>query len=280
LLFAAVFFLGRAVRAGQPDMTPFVRTSLLFCGILMLALCIGGVITAVGLFRLRLWARVSILVFSGMVAAIFAFSAGMMLIAPLPEPANAGALTVAVRAGIACFYGLFALLGVSWLYFFSRKNVKAQFAPAKSSRPLCISIIAGFFLFSGTGQLIFGFLPFPANLFGHMVGGALGHLLYVTYGGIALGLGAGLLGLKPLARVIAVGYCAFCVISGLLFVVLPGYAQRLQVSLAVLPAEIRSVQPSEYARTEVVWILVGILICAVPIWFLVTRREAFLTSNE
>jgi hypothetical protein len=280
LLLAAAFFLARASRVSQPGMPPLVRTGLLFCSLLMLVLFAGGITTGIGLLRLRPWSRISILVFSGLLAITFGLAAVMILVMPFPQTANAVAVTTAMRAGIAFFYGLFALLGAGWLYFFNRKEVRPQFSPRPSSRPLSISIIAGLFLFSGAGFLIFAILPLPATFLGLVVGGALGHLLYAVYGGTTLWAGTGLLRLKPLARMVAIGYGVFYGVNNLLFVALPGYLERVNALLAVMPVEVRLTQPRNYPQTMVFWLLIGALTYVVPIWFLVARRKAFLASND
>ena len=280
LLFAAVFFAARTFRPGQPGMPPFMRASLLLCGFLMLVLAAGGITTAIGLFRLRAWSRISVLVFSGFLTIIFGLSAAMILLVPFPQPVNAPPAPAGLRVGIAFFYGLFALLGGGWLYFFNREGVKGQFPSSGNSRPLSVSIIAGFFLFSGAVVIILGALPMPANFFGLVVGGVFGHLLYVAYAAVALWSGAGLLGLKPLARKVAIGFCVFYALNNVLFVALPGYTQRMLTFLAFLPPEVRAAQSSDYARTMVVWLLVGALMYLVPIWFLVIRRGAFSASEE
>jgi hypothetical protein len=93
-------------------------------------------------------------------------------------------------------------------------------------------------------------------------------------------MGAGLLRLKPPARTVTIGFCVFYGVNTVLFISLPGYTQRLNALIAVLPAEVRSAQSRDYPSTMVRWPLICALMYAVPIWFLVARRKAFLGSND
>ncbi len=232
--------------------------------------------------RLHPWSRTSILIFSGLLAAGCGMTALMVNIAPLPPPGNGPPEPGGTRIGITIFYGLLALLGGGWLYFFNSAKAKAQFTrPVAGStsfggaRPLSVTIIGSFLLLSVAMFMILGFCAVPATFFGLLVIGLPGHLLYIGFGGIALWLGIGLLRLNPLARFVAVGYFTFLVLNGLLFfVVLPGYTQRVNTSLAILPSELRPAQVGGYARSMAASMLTSVLINAIPIWFLLTGRDA------
>lgn len=282
LLLAALMFIGLAFRGSQPGTPAFVRAGLILGGALMLVLSSWGIATGIGLFKLRPWSRTSILIFSGLLAAGCGMTALMVNIAPLPPPGNGPPEPGGTRIGITIFYGLLALLGGGWLYFFNSAKAKAQFTrPVAGStsfggaRPLSVTIIGSFLLLSVAMFMILGFCAVPATFFGLLVIGLPGHLLYIGFGGIALWLGIGLLRLNPLARFVAVGYFTFLVLNGLLFVVLPGYTQRVNTSLAILPSELRPAQVGGYARSMAASMLTSVLINAIPIWFLLTGRDAF-----
>lgn len=278
LLFAGLMFMALALPrrlSGEPHL----RASLLRCGILFLVLGGWGIATAVGLFRLRVWSRISILVFSGILAITNALAAVMIAIVPFPKTSNAAAVSLGVRAGIAAVYGFLALLGGGWLYFFNRETTKAQFISSERKqfagerqRPLSVSIIAIFFLLVAAGLFIVGFLPAPANFLGFLIGGTAGHVLYLGYGTVTLLLGIGLLRLRPAARLGAIAYSAFFILSGVLFVALPGFGPRVRASLTFLPADLRPAEIGEYIRATAVCIVLGAAIYLVPIWFLVRCR--------
>lgn len=96
-----------------------------------------GIVTAVGILRLRNWARISILVMAGFSASciLFAAAALMVVIPMMPQ-------TPEMRGGVgAVVVSIFAMmlaipLGISiwWLVFFLRKKVKLQFETAAEGR--------------------------------------------------------------------------------------------------------------------------------------------------
>jgi hypothetical protein len=281
LLLALSMFSARAFGKSPPGLASFLRTSYLIGAIMMLALFAGGIATGIGLLRGRLWARLSILVFSGALVLIFGFSALTILFTPFPQRGFAPPMAAAVKIGILFFYGLFALLGAGWLYFFNRKTIRQQFEPP-ASRALSVKVIGGFFLLSAASMLIMVFLPLPANLLGFLIVGLPGHLLNAAFAGIALVTGVGLLRPKPWARNVAIGFCVFYGVSSLLFIALPGYPQRLSASLALLPPEVRAAAAQRPNRSpQMVGVLsMATLLYAVPIWFLVTRRNVFSPNDD
>jgi hypothetical protein len=86
-------------------------TTLLFFGI-------WGIATGVGLLKLKNWARISILIYAGM---LLFFSVPRFLLA-LVSPMTVG------RVFSALFDGVYATLGGFWIYFFNQVTVKAQFS--------------------------------------------------------------------------------------------------------------------------------------------------------
>ena len=140
---------------------PGVRTmSLVILGVFG-AFGILGISSAVGIWRLQNWARLSFLIYS--VVMVFMCVVGlavMWLILPSLPGAQQQAATF-LRAFMVIMYGLPAAIGVWWLFLFSRKDIARQFqaephmmedgvtpVPAKPSCPLPIAILAGFSLFS------------------------------------------------------------------------------------------------------------------------------------
>ncbi|HEY6988912.1 MAG TPA: hypothetical protein VH369_11040 [Bryobacteraceae bacterium] len=258
-------------------MASVMRVGSLIGGIIMLVLFAGGVATGIGLLYLRLWARLSILVFSGALIIIFGFSAVTIWLTPFPQAGAPPAVAAGMKAGVSVFYGVFALLGACWLYFFNRKTIKQQF---KSPDPgaLTVKVIAGFFLLSAAIMLVIAILPFPANFLGLVVAGTPGHFLNAAFGTIALATAIGLLRLKSWARPVAIAFCAFYGLSGILFIVLPGYSQRLSAWLELLPPGLRTEQNANPSSQMVIMLLMSTLIYAIPIWFLVRRRAVFTNA--
>lgn len=283
LLLAALMLATLFVQRSQPAPSAFVRWSVLVFSFLLLVFAAWGIATAVGLFRLRAWSRWSILVFSGLLATFGGLSVLMVAILPMPPPPDTPAnIWAVVLIGFVSFYALLALIGGWWLYFFNAARTKAQFAaggaPATPPhRPVSVSVIAGLLLFGALTCLVFGFLPFPAALFGMVVTGWPARIAYLAISVIQLGLAVGLLRLQPLSRTLAIAYFAYGVVNLALLALLPGYSERIAAaSMSILPAEV--LQAPAFNSVQSMWacLLFGLLFNGLAIWFLIRRREAFV----
>jgi hypothetical protein len=291
LLAGVLTFAARAFQASQTASPAFVRTSLALTGVMMLLLSLWGIATAIGLFRLRVWSRTSILIFSGLLTLCCGTTVLIVNVMPmpgLPADARVHVQMSGIMLGISVFYGLLAMLGGFWLYFFNSAKVKAQFAGVaggeltgtNDARPVSVTIIAAALLFSGVTFVLLGFAPLPATVFGTLVAGWPGHIVNIGLGGVALWLGIGLLRLNPLDRSIAIWILAYFVLNCLLFVVLPGSAQRMNASLMALPAEFRQTQVGDYTRMVTVAMLPSALLYVLAVWFLWKNRPAFLANGS
>lgn len=139
-----------------------VTTVLVVQAIVLFALGVWGFISAIGLLKLKNWARISFLVFAGLLSAVSVMGMIGTLLAilvtpqttpPGPEPLPPGFFVV--------FFGIFfvfllGLVGLSlwWLIFFTRRRVKEQFLSegeiAKSLRgPMSVTIIAWLLVLGG-----------------------------------------------------------------------------------------------------------------------------------
>src|SRR5271155_2866959 len=89
-----------------------------------------GLASGIGLIGLKSWARISLLVFAGILVLVSLPAVAIMPFISLPNtnaadlPANFMSI---VRVGIVLFYAAFAALGGFWLYFFNKRSVTAQF---------------------------------------------------------------------------------------------------------------------------------------------------------
>ncbi|SEF93304.1 hypothetical protein SAMN05421819_1404 [Bryocella elongata] len=133
-----------AAQSGTPQgaMPPSIAAIQLIyvaMSIVSLGLAVWGGVTVVGLFRLKPWARISIMVQGGLVAASAGFFALICLIAPLmmssmklPSNVSSSQMHI-VFAVMGLIAGLVALVGVWWIVYFALRGAREVFSP--SSRP-------------------------------------------------------------------------------------------------------------------------------------------------
>ncbi len=269
------FAMSQSTGPGTP---PYARVAGLVMAGVMFALSAWGIATAVGLLRLRRWARVCILVFSVFMALCFGSGALVMAFLPLPSPPNAPpGLMTGIRIGIVCLYGILALIGGWWLYLFNRAAVVAQFAPGPPPvRPLSVSMIAWFLLVGGVVCLVYTWLPFPAMLFGFIIKGWPAITIYLLLGLLQLWLGIGLLRLRPLSRILTIGFFLLGGLNSLAFALLPGFAARMTEAMGSLPVSMRQPLPADFPMPLGAIAVTTVITCGVPIWFLLRRRDAFI----
>ena len=249
-----------------------VAMAVLFAGI-----GLWGIWTAVGIFRRRGWARISILVLAAFLA--FMGSSALLGVLFIPFPTTPGLSASAMenaRWGIAACYGTLAVIGAWWLVLFNRGVAKQYFAarePApESARPLSIGIIGWYLLIGAAGSALAAVVRMPAVLFGLIVTGWSAVAVYTALMAIYIYLGAGLLRLRERARLWSIVCFGAVAASQVVTLARPGFMQRLQHAMpgffpgaAAMPALDR------------IWVfgLIGAAACTVPIWFLVRRRAAF-----
>lgn len=118
---------------------PGMRAVMAVTMVLMLCFFLYCGWTVVGLFRMRPWARYSILVIGGLE---FSFSlllcAAMILMRNMPPPMPPGGPPSpigyhAIFLGMALFYGLLGLIGLWWLVYFNLPSVRAAFTASVSA---------------------------------------------------------------------------------------------------------------------------------------------------
>lgn len=254
-----------------------------------------GIATGVDLFRLRRWARISLLVFAAFLCLMGLTAGGMMLVVPIPAPASAPAgfaqTMTLVRLAIAGFYFLLLALGAWWLWLFTREEVKAQFgekpavataSPAAAvsrvgvaqGRPVSITIIAVLILMGAVSFPVLLLLRFPAYVFGNLVEGGGAIAFYLGFLAAHVAIGIGLLKLRPWSRLAAIGIYLFGLLNTITML-LPGRMEALmEVMWSRFPAVMRP--PAGFPMPPVWFTMApGIVMMAVILYFLVREREAF-----
>jgi hypothetical protein len=229
------------------------------------ALAAWGILTAVGLIRLRRWARYSILVIGGVLALFglisFLFTLLMTLV-PLPVPANLDAsqahttLTmVKVVFGVMAFgHAIVCAIGVSWLVYFNRQQVRDAFGSAIGTveeirRPILISVLAVLNLIGAVFCLIFIFIPLPAILFGWVLEGWGKAALYLIFAALAASVGVGLWQLKEWGRLLALALQAFGIVYSSVYLVRPSLMLRYVNEIQQRVASMQPQMPQHFQAT-------------------------------
>ncbi|HTV58716.1 MAG TPA: hypothetical protein VMJ93_07570 [Verrucomicrobiae bacterium] len=267
LLICLLMAIGIAAMTASPQaaVRNLPRFAILFDAVLVVVLlgCVAwGILTGAGLLRLRPWARISILIFSGLL--LFFCLPGLVVFLFMPSsvfsqpnlPANFPLLMKAIMAAV---YGSIAALGGIWLWFFNSPPVKAQFKPGRSAgfqpdlappfsrefppppdslrsagRPIGVTII-GIYLLVGAVSSIFIWpvykVAFPeirpyAMVFGFFPRDLPAVLATVIMGGVAAVAGWGLLKLQNWARLLAIAVQAITLLNILMMLLLPGSRAR------------------------------------------------------
>jgi len=282
-LFALLMLLGALVQMTQPAAPAYLKVVVLSEAVLFAGFAAWGITTAVGLFRLRGWARWSIIAFSALLVVFGAPGALMIAIIQFPAaPGTPPGSMAIVKIVLVCFYAAIALLGGAWLYYFQTAGARAQFGAGiegPGGRPLSLSIIAWFMIFGGVMCLGGVFLPYPAMVFGLMVWGWPARLFYLAFAAFECWLGFGVLRLKPLSRILALCLFGFAVVNTLLFVLLPGYLERIQAVMKALPSGWPGADQFPMLQSLRPGMLMGTLVSLIPIWFLIARRSAFRSEQ-
>jgi hypothetical protein len=143
--FGAVCLIGSVAAlfvTRHPLVPHFATARILFAGfdLLFLVVLVWCAWTVVGLFRLRSWARYSILVIGLLDFLFFALlCAGTIYVRFTPivvsldaHPSPAVPFPVgAILLSLALIYGAIALIGVWWLVYFNLRTVRLAFSGAK-----------------------------------------------------------------------------------------------------------------------------------------------------
>jgi hypothetical protein len=289
----AIGILGLSL-APQPETGPmvpaYVKSIALVSMLIFLVMAVFGVITGIGLIRLKNWARISIIAFSGITVFFGGSVLAFLLAMPFPvTPAGPPINPSVVKSIMVLVYGLPVLISIWWLVLFNRESTKAQFAgmpseslsgiPVGPSCPLPVQIIAVFYLFSLLWVFVIPFLkmPIPAIFFGHATYGAGGQALFgFTF--VLLGIGAiGLLKLQKWSYPLVLGMQGFWLLSGAVTFFSPNYAGLMQDMLSQMHLPENTAFPYSGQQLQF-FSLFGLLFSLLPIGILISYRRRFLEA--
>ena len=278
LLMAVMMVASLFIQTTQPH-PPNSAQFVIASAALFVATAGIGIWTSVGLFRLRSWARTSILVFGGFLAACSAFSLLITMAVPIPRQYSAGTEHI-FRLVMAVMFGIPLAIGVWWLIQFNTQSTKAAFASpiaeAPPRRPISITVIA-WALIAGTASCLF-LIPtrMPVFLFGAIFNGWIAGVIYALFAALSLYIGKGLLDLRERARVLAIGWFGFSLVHLSLVTLVPPLRQRMfELQRGLEQNQPNPIPFDQGMFTNVMLAFTAILVGG-AIWFLVRDRAAFV----
>ena len=274
---------------------------------------IWGAATAIGLWKLKSWARISMIVFSVLLILMGAFTGLVMIVMPFPStPAVPDpSLMSNVRIVMGGFWLTLMGIGIWWLVFFTRPKVVQQFvrrstpsslretqlvnglAPrqttsSKGTRPLSITIIAWLLLAGCVFIPLAAVFRAPFAVFTSLLSGRTALFIYLCFAVAQLCIGLGLLRLKPAARIGAIAYLVFGFVNTAVFYFAPGRHARLLALLEsersifpwMLPFQDQAQYQLNFTPPLILGSIVGLVLIAVQLYFLITRKRAFEISSS
>jgi|SRR5580704_8211591 hypothetical protein len=260
---------GLQTSEGSPGMPPGTRTLVAVFWLFGLAVAVFGIFAGFGVLRRRNWARITMIVWGGLMAVFSAISIPIIFIvfnslpSTLPPGAGTGSFMGFLKIFMIFFYGIPLGIGIWWLVLFTRPRVTAAFsastalagypptvdasgllspepivrlpASPKAVCPLPLMIFAGFLAFSSVCLFLFMLFPMtgamPFFLFGHFFSGISAKAILGILG-IVSGIGAvGILKLKTWALDTVLVLQLVFLVNGILSVLNPRFLEAMQEAM-------------------------------------------------
>jgi hypothetical protein len=277
VLLAASAVASLFIQTTQPR--PANSTTSVMAGAAMLvAFAVVGIWTSIGVFRLRPWARVSMLVFAGFLAGGALF--GLIVTSAVPAPPDTSPATQeAFHRFVAIMCGIPLAIGVWWLVQFNVPSTKAAFASAtlaRSVRPMSVTIIAWLTIIGGLTCLMGLFTRAPALLLGAAFTGWIAGIIYAMYAAFGVYIGRGLLELRDRERLLAIGWYALSLINVGAATFVPSARDRIFAAQALLRQTNPAATPFDPGMIMNVAFGFSAVFAAVTIWLLVRERRVFI----
>jgi len=282
LLFAVVLvFAGLTSMGEHANIAPIAFGAAVF----LLVFVALGVATGVGLIRLKQWARISTLIFAGIMAAMGLLSMSVLALMPTqPPPGLTVGAANTIRWLIVGSYGIPVAIGVWWLILFNRTAIKEAFAagvvtPRTSTRPMSISIIGWWLLVSGPFTVILAIIGLPAFFAGAVLEGWAGRAVYLLMGAIVSYIGWELLQLRERGRLLAIGWLALGILNSAYAVLVPGVRERMRELQVTMQSAPPPQAPFDSTSFSIVILAFTVGLMGVGIWLLVRHKPAFQASS-
>jgi len=295
IFISALGLIGTALISNTPgreNLPAPVKSIAMVMLLLFMAVAVFGISTGIGLFRLKSWARISALVWAGIIAF---FSALILLFLPfisLPET-SAGQSVPAAHLKVLMYlaYGIPLVVGIWWLILFTRPGIRTQFfgealldQPQAPERPRCpfpVAVIGGFFVLTFLFTFAFPLLhmPLPVILFGHRLNGTLAPAVFALTATLLLAGGLGLLKLKRWSYPLVLGVQFFWLASSMVTFLSSSYERNMQQVLEEMHLPQPDTVSQMYLHNRPL-ALAGLLPSILIIVILLYYRERFLTAAK
>ncbi len=302
-IFAEVLILGVSLLVQSPVMPhlPAMRATLLVTNAAVLCFFLFCEWAVVGLFRMRRWARIAMLIVSGVMFCVSAIlCVGMILIRVPALPVTKGPSPVSLQAvfvGMSVFYGLLSLIGAWWLVYFNLRPVRAAFAaadprllngqavPASETSAWRVVLVVWAWLMLA-GALFFPWAIWtrlPVFLFGLVLHGAVAMAVLAAYATVQVFAGVGLLRRWKAGWYVTLAWQIYSIAYSATML-LPGtgrrfaeYQQQLanQWSGLTVTSPHATVFVSQRPFMEMMFLL-GLVVVLVLTWVLIRERGDFL----
>ena len=267
--------------APADDGVPFPQAARAMASVTWLflfLLAIFGIFVGAGILRRRNWARISILIWGGLMAFFSAITMAatffvMNNLPPtLPNAAETASFMAVFKWVLALFYAIPLGVGIWWLILFTRGAVVDDFNPLSArlhpgqtldasgfpqelppppsyvpggpACPLPLLIIAGLDIFSAVSMLTLLIVPYsfisaiPLFLFGHAFHGGLALLFLVLLGIVYAVCGVGIIKLKPWALDPLIWCQALFFLSGIVTFLNPQFMSTMKEAIAKMMPKI------------------------------------------
>lgn len=280
LLVAAMMASAPFMDVAQPTDPPNMGAFVIGMAGALGSLAALGIWTAIGLLKLRPWARTSIMVFAGITAIMCVFTLAFVLLMPFPAPPNIDASKVlVVKSGMIVIFAIPALIGAWWLIQFNRPGTKLAFASsspmAARDRPLSVAIIGWMQLLGGVFSVIPMVAATPLFLAGAFLTGWPARSGYALLGAVGIYTGWGLLRLNETARKVALASLSLSALNGMLITLLPSAKAKMIAFQKTVPQGELDPSTIDFSEWLNISMLFGFLLSAAGIWFLVKNKPAF-----
>jgi hypothetical protein len=296
------------------DTVPGLRVITVAVLAIFFAITIWGAFTGAGLIRFRNWSRISVLVWSGIMAPFCILVIVFMAFMPMPPSPNPMLTSSILHLVTVVFYGLPLAIAVWWLILFTRPNIVAQFRPAAAagsgdpfsaipvttmadgsvatvayavavpaqlpgpSVPLPIIVLSCFLLLSSLSAFFIFFTHVPAMVFGHAYTGLTGSVIYASLCVLCVIAGVGMLTRVSWTYSVAIGLQIFQIVSGIMTVLSPNFddmMRRAMAGMTTVPPEIYQMPSMTHLRG---YSVLGLLFPLAILGLLAYYRPRFLEA--